>query len=103
MAQTQCLALSGVAEMEPSADFAHHPGLFQFAAPLEKTFELGGRIKMVFYCIFAPTGNEYDVLDSGRYAFFDGVLNQRLVHDGEHFFRHRFRGWEESGSQACYW
>ena len=48
----------------------------------------------------AATGNEDEVFDSGRARLLDGILDQRLVDDREHFFGHGFGGREKSSAQS---
>ena len=40
---------------------------------------------MIFDCALAAAGDENHIFDSRRDAFFDGVLNQRLVHHRQAF------------------
>ena len=55
---------------------------------------------MVFDGILAFAGDDDDVLDAGGDAFFDDILNLRLVDDGEHFFRLGLGSWKETGAES---
>ena len=52
---------------------------------------------MVFDGAFAAPRDEDHVADAGAVGFFHGVLDERLVHDGEHFLGAGFGG----GQKAC--
>src|SRR6185437_8452924 len=45
--------------------------------------------------------DDNDVLDSGRGAFLDGVLDERLVDNRQHFLWLRLRGRQETSAKAC--
>lgn len=55
---------------------------------------------MVFDGPLVATGNENQVGDAGGHGFFDGVLDQRLVDDGQHFLGHRLGGGQEARAHA---
>ncbi|MNT68636.1 hypothetical protein D3C72_2068860 [compost metagenome] len=57
---------------------------------------------MVFDRALAAAGDEDHVADAGLIGFFHGVLDQRLVHDGEHLLGGRLGGGQEAGAQASY-
>lgn len=48
-------------------------------------------------------GDEDHFGDAGRHGFFNGVLDQRLVDDRQHFLRARLGGREEPGAKTGYW
>jgi hypothetical protein len=54
---------------------------------------------VVFDGILAFAGDDDDVLDARSDAFFNYVLNLRLVDDGEHLFWLRFGGRQKTGAE----
>ena len=48
---------------------------------------------------FLASGDENEFVNTRSYRLFDGILNQWLVYDGEHFFWARLGGGKESGSE----
>ena len=48
----------------------------------------------------AAAGHHAELLDPGGARFLDGVLDQRLVDDRQHFLGHRLGGGQEAGAQA---
>jgi hypothetical protein len=56
---------------------------------------------MIFNGILATAGDDDNVLNSRGDAFFDGVLNERFVYNGQHFFRLSFRGGKKTGAEPC--
>ena len=57
---------------------------------------------MIFDGALAAPGDENDVLDARRDAFLDRILDQRLVHNGQHFLGDRLRRRQKSRSQPSY-
>ena len=55
---------------------------------------------MVFDGIFPFAGDDDDVLDAGGDAFFNNILNLRLVDNREHFFRLGFCGGQEASAES---
>ena len=70
-------------------------GLRQFVLQLEC------RVEMVFDGALVAAGHEDHFADAGVIGLFHGVLDQRLVHDGQHFLRLRLGGRQKTGAQAC--
>ena len=101
MAQAQRYLLTRVAHLHHIADLAYHFQLVFPASFFQKTFERRGRIEVVFDGILAFAGDDNDVFDPGSDALFGHVLNLRLVHDGEHFFRLRLGGGQEARAESC--
>ena len=48
----------------------------------------------------AAASDQAELLDPGSTRFFDRVLDQRLVDDGEHLLGHRLGGRQEPGAEA---
>ena len=68
-------------------------------------FQLGFKfvclVEMVFDAAFVAPGYKHHFRTAGFHGFFYGVLDQRFVDDGQHFFRTGLRGRQESGSHPC--
>jgi hypothetical protein len=54
---------------------------------------------VVFDHALVPAGDEDEVLDAGLPRLIHDVLDQRAVHDRQHFFRHGFGRRQESGAK----
>ena len=70
------------------------------AARLEEGFELDRDIEMILDRVFAPAGDQDDVVDAGRCGLFDAILNDRLVDEREHFFGLGLRGGKKARPKA---
>ena len=55
---------------------------------------------MIFDRPFATPRHDDDVFDSRGDRFFDGVLNERFVHQGKHFFGGGFSRGEKASAEA---
>ena len=75
--------------------------LRDLSALLQKAFELDVDVEVVFDGVLPAAGDDDDVGDAGLGGFLDPVLNDRLVHEHEHFLRLRFGGRQKSGSKPC--
>ncbi len=53
---------------------------------------------MIFHRLLAAAGDKDEFLDPGSHGFFNGVLDQRLVNDGQHFLWHRFGCGQKPGA-----
>jgi len=65
--------------------------------------ELVRDVEMILERTLAASGHEDDLLDPRLERFLDGILDQRLVDDGEHFLRHGFGGRKEARTQSGNW
>ncbi len=100
MAEPKRFPLPRVADLHHVADLSNHLGLIFFASLFQKTFKRGSRIEVIFDGILALAGDDDDVLDAGGDALFDDILNLRLVDNGEHFFRLRLGGGQETRAES---
>ena len=55
---------------------------------------------MVFDGALAASGDENHFGDTGGGGFFNGVLDQRLIHHRQHFFRARFGGGKKARAKT---
>ena len=55
---------------------------------------------MVFDGLLAAAGDDEDLIAAGGHGFFDAVLNDGLVDDGQHFLGLGFGGGQEAGAEA---
>src|SRR5260221_3279559 len=65
----------------------------------ERAFELGVEVEMVLDRALVSAGHENHVGDAGGRGFLDRVLDQRLVHDRQHFLGARLGGRQEAAAQ----
>ena len=56
---------------------------------------------MIFNSPLGMTRNNQNLIDSTFQDFFHNILNRRLVHNGQHFFRHSLSRREKPGSEPC--
>ena len=55
---------------------------------------------MVLDDVLAAAGDEDELLDARFHRLFDRVLDDGLVHDGQHFLRHRLGCGQETRAHA---
>ena len=57
---------------------------------------------MVFNAAFAAPSYKNNLIAARRNRFFHSVLNQRLIHNRQHFFGVGFGGGQKARAHACY-
>ena len=103
MAQAQGLSLAHVDALHVlGLDAVNHIQQLFLARLFKGYFELERHVKVVFDRPLVPTGDEDHLPNACGVSLFHGVLDQRLVHHGQHLLRLRLRGREKAGTQACY-
>ena len=100
VAQTERLALSDVREVDHVRDLADLLELLFLAARFEKAFELDRDVEVILDRVLAAAGDQEDVVDARRDRFLDAVLDDRLVHQRQHFLGLRFGGREETRAES---
>ena len=100
VAETERLALPDVSEVDHVGDLADLGELLALAARLEERLELDRDVEMILDRVLAATGDEDDVADAGFDGFFDAVLDDRFVDEGQHFFRLCLRRRKETGAET---
>jgi hypothetical protein len=81
---------------------AHQRQQVVLARRLQLALQFVDCVEMVFNGTLAAACDENHVPDTGRVGFLDGVLDQRLVHHGQHLFGRCLGGGQEARSQACH-
>ncbi len=102
MAEAARLLLAGIGDVAGGGQQALDDldvGLL--AAGLQRVHQLVGIVEMVLDRALAAAGDEDQFLDPGGAGLFDGVLDQRLVDDGQHFLRHRLGGGQETRAETA--
>ena len=66
----------------------------------EEFFEVGAGAEVVFNGGLAGRGNDNGAGEAGPQRFFEAVLDDGLVDDGEEFFRDGLGCWEEAGTPS---
>ncbi len=72
----------------------------RLAAFLQRAFELELTVEVVLDHRLIAAGDEDKMLDAGLARLVDHVLDQRPVHDRQHFLGHGFGGGQEACSKA---
>jgi choline dehydrogenase-like flavoprotein len=78
-------------------DGAHQLQQFLLAGRFQLGLQFVGRVEVVFNGALAAARHKNHVADTGGIGFFHRVLDQRLVHHGQHLFRAGLGG----GQKAC--
>ena len=68
---------------------------------LKRRLELEGMIEMVLDRRLVPAGDKDELFNPRGGGFLDGILDQRLVDDRQHFLRHRLRGGKKAGAEPA--
>ena len=66
----------------------------------QRGFQLEGDVEMVDERGLAAAGDHAELLDTRRARLIHRILDQRLVHDGEHFLRHRLGRRQKSRAKS---
>ena len=85
MAQPQRLLLPDIRDVDHVGDFPHHLQQIGFALLLQNRFQLEADVEMILDGVFAATGDDDDVVHPRGQRFLHAVLNDRLVHQRQHF------------------
>src|SRR5206468_1265597 len=89
MAKAERSLLSGIRDLtggrEPSSDFGEQ---LSFASLSQRGLELETDIEIIFKCALRASGHKKELLDPRRLGFLNRVVDQRLVDDRQHLFRH---------------
>ena len=70
------------------------------AALAQSGLELEGDVEMLHQRGLAAAGDHAELLDPGGARLLDRILDQRLVHDRQHFLGGRLGGGQESRAEA---
>ena len=70
--------------------FPDHPCFLLFSVPQQAILQVGGIVKIVLNGRLAAVGDDQDLLDAGSDSLFDNVLQNRFVHQGQHFLGDAF-------------
>ena len=100
MPQPELLLLADVRHLGKVADVANLPEHLDVALFLEQGLELVRQVEVVFDRALLAGRDDDDLLDARRDGLLDRVLDDRLVHQREHFLRLRLGGWKEPGAPA---
>src|ERR1700730_9469426 len=101
MAQPERGLLAGEAGLSRPRQVARQETELGAAAALRKgELELDLAVEMVLDDALVAAGDEDEMLDPGFARLVDRVLDQRPVHDGQHFLGHRLGGRQEPGAET---
>ncbi len=97
--QAQRFLLPHIGDIDHVRDGAYGGQQILLVARFEQVLQLEAHIEMIFDRGLAAAGDDDDVLDSGMNCFLHSVLDQRLIHQREHFLRLGLGGGEETGAK----
>ena len=101
VAQAQGMRLAHIRAHHVSRLYAaHHIEQGTFASGLQLGLKFVSGVEMVLNGPFAATSDKNHVADARFVGFFDGILDQRLVHHRQHFFGTGFGGGQKARAQA---
>src|SRR3546814_14931760 len=63
-------------------------------------FQLIGNIEMIFDDALSAAGDKDHLLNASLQGFIDGILNERPIHDRQHFLGHDLRRGQESCAKS---
>ena len=69
------------------------------ALRFQRRLEIRRTIEVILDRLLRVSGDEHEMIDTGRYRFFRRVLDEGLVDDREHLLRERLRRRQEPGAQ----
>ena len=100
MAQAEWLLLPHRAHVRHARNLLR--GLQQrgFVALGQRVLEFKADVEMVFHQDFAAPGHDDDLVAAGSNRLFHAVLNDRLVDDRQHLFRHDLGGRKKPRAHA---
>ena len=94
--QAQRFLLPHVGDVDHVGNRAHRRQQILLVARFEQVFQLEADVEVILDGGLAAAGDDDDVLDAGLHRLLDAVLDQRLIHQRQHFFGLRFGGGKES-------
>ena len=80
-------------------DVADHVGHIVIALGAKGAFQFGVRVEMILDRALGAAGDEDQIGDPGGDGLFDGILDDRLVDDGQQLFRHGLGGGQKARAQ----
>ena len=66
----------------------------------QRGVELEHAVEMILNRALVAAGHEDEMLDAGFLGLVDDILDQGLVDDGQHLFRHRLGGGQDAGAET---
>ena len=100
MAQAKRLFLIHVADIQ-AASGLHGIGIRILAMGTQMRHQLRIRRKVLFDSLLIMAVDDDDLVGAACQALLYDVLDNRLIHYGQHFLRNCFRGGQESRTQTC--
>jgi hypothetical protein len=72
---------------------------FVLAALAQGRLDLEGGVEMILDRVLGAPGHEIELVDAGGLGLFHRILDQRLVDDRQHLFRHRLGRRQKAGAE----
>ena len=101
MAQSHCLFLTDVGDMNHVADLPDHAKQVGFLSLLEHFFQLVADIEVIFDRSLAAARDDDDLVATGSQRLFYAILNDWFINDRQHFFWLGFGRRQEARAQTC--
>ena len=101
VSEAERFALPDVGEIGEVLDLPEFVAELPFPFFCQSVFKLERDVEVVFDGPLAPSRDEDDLGDAGLLRLFDAVLDERLVHESQHLFRHGLGGGEKSGAEPA--
>src|SRR3990170_302178 len=101
MSQAEGHVLSHVEEVGHVGDRPDRGKLGAVPLLLQEVLQFVGDVEVVLDRVFSPSGHDDHVPHAGCARLLHAILDQRLVHEGQHLLGRRFRGREEPRPETC--
>ena len=100
MAEAERFFLADVGNVDHVGDGAHDLEQIGLLALLQHFFQFVADIEVIFDGLFAAAGDDDDLVAAGGERFFHAVLDDRFIHQRQHFFGLGFGGGQEARAQS---
>ena len=100
MAQTLGFLLAEEQHVGHVRHFTDRAGFLLLPILQKALFQIRSVVKIVFDGRLAAIGDDQNLLNACRHGFLHDILQDRFVHQGQHFFRDAFGVRQQPSSQA---
>ena len=101
VAQPQSLGLTNIDALHVlRLHLAHHIQKIMLVRLLQRHFQFESEIEVIFNRPLVAPRDKHHLPHTGGVSLFHRVLDQRLVHHGQHFLGLRLGGWQKTGAET---
>ena len=100
MTQAEGFFLTDVGDVHHVGDSTHDLQQIFLPALFEHALEFVADIEVIFDGLLAASSDDEDLVAAGGHGFFNAILDDRLIHQWEHFFGLGFGCGQEARAQA---